>query len=544
MPPDAANGDLIYTMDFKIITESGVDNSVALIKNACEEKSAFVYETCRFSGGGYAIIDFGEEIGGSVSVVFGKNSGDATIRIRLGESVYEACAEQGEKNAGNDHSLRDNFYRVITLGEITSSESGFRFVRIDNVSSQPVEISRIYVKKYDNGLKRKGYFACDDARLNEIYKAAERTISLCVRKNEIWDGVKRDRAMWIGDFYPELLAAFYVYGVIPQFERVLTECAPNDVCWVNKIPSYSAWWVICLEKYYELSGKKAFVKKLLGKVDFVVNAFSSVICENGEADYTKCKLDYYPCNEFFFDWPTNLTPDSENGWRYVVAIALKKAIKLYSLFKADCSTAQAVLERLKRYKYKDSKFKQVTAFGVISGFTDKEKGLKLLGNDEHGMTCFMSFAIAKALGFCGAGDVALNVLKKYYGAMLDFGATTFWEDFDISCLKDNPDSLTELPRKDKKNVHADYGKICYKGLRGSLCHGWSTGFVDFFYTYVLGVVPTSAGYKTIKIEPHLCGLSFAEGAFPTKYGLIKIKHSLENGSVKTELELPKGVSLG
>ncbi len=529
-------------MDFKIIAEKNINGSEKLIKNAETEKSSFKYDPCEVLSGGYVVIDFGEELSGNLNVTFGKNDG-GTVRIRLGESAYEACAEIGEKNAGNDHSLRDNFYRAITCGEISTSESGFRFARIDNVGTSTVKISRIYAVEYDNGYKKKGYFLCDDERLNKIYSAAEKTIGLCVRKDDLWDGVKRDRAMWIGDFYPELTAAFYVYGVIPQFERVLTEGAPDDKSWVNKIPSYSAWWIICLEKYYRLSGRKSFVKGLLDKVDFAVKSFSSIIKENGEVDYSECKLEYYQDNEFFFDWPTNLTEDSKYGWRYVVACAMKKAAELYSLFGKDATLAENVLDRLKKYRYADSEFAQVTAFGVLSGFTDKEKGAETLGKDEAKMTCFMSFAIVDALIKVGKGNLAADVIKNYYGAMLDLGATTFWEDFDVSCLKDDPLPLTALPDGKRKNVHADYGKYCYKGLRCSLCHGWSTGFTDFFYTYVLGVIPTKAGYKQIKIEPHLCGLNYAEGAIPTKYGIIKIKHSIRNGKTETVMEIPKKIDV-
>ena len=56
--------------------------------------------------------------------------------------------------------------------------------------------------------------------------------------------------------------------------------------------------------------------------------------------------------------------------------------------------------------------------------------------------------------------------------MLSRGATTFWEDFDISWL-DGSGRIDEIPDPEKKDLHADYGRFCYKGLRHSLCHGWS-----------------------------------------------------------------------
>lgn len=38
-----------------------------------------------------------------------------------------------------------------------------------------------------------------------------------------------------------------------------------------------------------------------------------------------------------------------------------------------------------------------------------------------------------------------------------------------------------------KDLHADFGAYCYKGLRHSLSHGWSCGPAHFLSERVLGV---------------------------------------------------------
>ena len=158
------------------------------------------------------------------------------------------------------------------------------------------------------------------------------------------------------------------------------------------------------------------------------------------------------------------------------------------------------------------------------------------------MTSFMSFAIIEALRMVGEGEFALSVIKEYFGSMMNLGATTFWEDFDMEWLKDNPTDLEAMPDGERKNIHADYGKFCYLGLRHSLCHGWSCGFVDFLYKHILGIVPVKEGYAEITVDPHMCGMSFAEGKIPTKYGVITVKHKLVDGKIETTLELPDGVT--
>ena len=49
-------------MDFKIIDSKNIDDIDTLNKNAHEEKSVFLYESCVMKKDGYVIIDFGKEM--------------------------------------------------------------------------------------------------------------------------------------------------------------------------------------------------------------------------------------------------------------------------------------------------------------------------------------------------------------------------------------------------------------------------------------------------------------------------------------------------
>ncbi len=517
-------------------------NTDALFHNLSSESHPFIMETCTFEKGGYIIIDFGKEICGRVHVVFGYNEA-GEIRIRTGESVAEACAELGEKNAGNNHSLRDATYPVVGWSDFSTTETGFRFMRIDVAKGERVYVSSIFAEESANGLETRGSFLCSNQRVNDIFEVAKRTISLCVREKEIWDGVKRDRVVWIGDFYPELLSAYTIYGNIPQFEHVLNYVKYFDGHWINNIPAYSAWWIICLEKYFELSGNADYVKHMLPYVDKIVRDFSLIVKEGGEVSYQNSDLILFEGNEFFVDWPTNGKEDSKIGWRYLLIYAMKKAKEVYSFFDKVSPLADLVLKRLNEFEYKPSSFKQITALGVLAGKIDSEEAkIRLKEDGAKGVTAFLSFAIIEALTKLGEGEFALSIIKEYFGDMIDLGATTFWEDFDVDWLKDNPSTLVDTPDTKRKNIHADYGKFCYQGLRHSLCHGWSTGFLDFFYKHILGIVPLEKGYKTIKIDPHLYSLEFVEGRIPTRFGIIAVRHVLKNGKIETIYTLPDGVN--
>ena len=85
-------------------------------------------------GKGYIILDYGKEVCGGIRILSHRLIGNVcngNIRIRFGESVSECCAEIGEKNAGNYHSVRDLTIPLPSLCDQTYGDTGFRFVRID-----------------------------------------------------------------------------------------------------------------------------------------------------------------------------------------------------------------------------------------------------------------------------------------------------------------------------------------------------------------------------------------------------------------------------
>lgn len=144
-----------------------------------------------------------------------------------------------------------------------------------------------------------------------------------------------------------------------------------------------------------------------------------------------------------------------------------------------------------------------------------------------------------------AGDYqgSLDAIRNYWGAMIKLGATTFWEDFNMDWLP-NASRIDELPKPGQKDVHGDYGAYCYIGLRHSLCHGWASGPTPWLTEHVLGIRVIAPGCKVIKVEPHLGDLKFAEGTFPTPYGIVKVKHTkLADGKIHSDISAPKEVKI-
>ena len=141
----------------------------------------------------------------------------ASVRIRFGESLTECCSDLGgRQNATNDHAIRDFTAELPRYSDMTFGNTGFRFVRLDFSGKAAVKS----VVAVNHMLRKPALYKYTgpDARIREIYETAKRTVDLCVSSGYVWDGVKRDRLVWIGDMHPEMMALTTLYGRMPAIE--------------------------------------------------------------------------------------------------------------------------------------------------------------------------------------------------------------------------------------------------------------------------------------------------------------------------------------
>ena len=180
---------------------------------------------------------------------------------------------------------------------------------------------------------------------------------------------------------------------------------------------------------------------------------------------------------YFVDWPTHEQPDEKAGMRAIGIMAMKKAIELLREFGRDPVPAEEILARLLKVEIQVQKSKQVLGLKhFATGLTDEDQKA-LVSGGARGMSTFMSYYILKAVASFDK-ESAVEMMKEYYGGMLDKGATTFWEDFDIEWTNGSC-RIDELPTEGELDIHGDFGAFCYKGFRHSLCHGWSAGVIGF-----------------------------------------------------------------
>ena len=489
------------------------------------------------------LLDYGKEINGGVKISMGirKDKDPVKLRLRFGESADEAMSDiGGETTATNDHSIRDFIVEVPWLGSVEIGETGYRFLRIDVVdANEDIPLKSVVAAFVYRDIPYLGSFKSNDDRLNEIWSTGAYTVHLNMQ-TYLWDGIKRDRLVWIGDMHPEVMTINTVFGqhdIVKKSLDLARDQYPLPA-WMNGISSYSMWWLLIHKNIYDYHGDLEYLKEqeeyLIGLLDHFTTFIDS---KNKE------KLDGHR----FLDWPTSEYPDAIHAGLQAMMIMTFEAgsdmmgiLNRPELKKKYNETAV----RLKKYKPKDDETKQASALMVLAGIKDAKKTNEnvLTKDGVERMSTFYGYYILEAMAKAEDYIGALKVIRDYWGGMLDLGATTFWEDFDITDTR-NSGRIDEFTPPDKDNIHADFGEYCYVGYRHSFCHGWASGPTSWLSQHVLGVNVLDGGEKIV-ISPHLGDLKWAEGTFPTKYGILKIRHSKnEDGSISSEIDSPEKLTV-
>lgn len=126
-------------------------------------------------------------------------------------------------------------------------------------------------------------------------------------------------------------------------------------------------------------------------------------------------------------------------------------------------------------------------------------------------TPFFLYYTLRTLYKLGFYDVALDVIRRDWGAMIDDGLKNCVEAFRMK--------------------NGEWGR--------SAAHAWSASPAIFIAEEVLGVKPVKPGYTEFTVAPHACGITKAYGYVPTPYGNIQIKWTAgENGEPEIVCHAP------
>ena len=384
-----------------VLTEGNVTNPESLLQERSNQITLVPGDRCALinkPGQPHAkiVLDYGIEFPGSVRLMIwsagSKGMGDdarCNIIVRTGESVMEAITPIKVKNTTNDHAIRDRVMNVGFYSANETNESGFRFVCIELADDDAVvEFKAVQGVVHYLDLDYKGSFSCSDEKLTRIWNTAAYTAHVNMQEY-LWDGIKRDRLVWIGDMHTEvntILATFGYNEIVPRSLDVVRDETPVGA-WMNGISAYSIWWLLIHCDWYRAFGDKAYLEEQRDYLRGLMSLLATFVDEDGGETLPEGRL---------LDWPTNDDPVAKHvGFQGLLKLALDNGAYLLRELGEDETAAlcEASAERMKGHKPEPTTAKQANSFMVLAGLSDPvEVNEKVLvPGGGHGYSTFMGY---------------------------------------------------------------------------------------------------------------------------------------------------------
>jgi len=362
-----------------------------------------------------------------------------------------------------------------------------------------------------------------------------------IHEDYLWDGIKRDRLVWLGDLHPEVMTVNNVWGKHDVVRRTLDFAKADTPLpgWMNGFSSYSMWWLLIHRDYYLHHGDLDYLRENRDYILGLVRQLDECVDANGEEKMTGVR---------FLDWPTSEKPDViHDGLQSLTYMTMKAARQIAGWLgdKEMSAVADKSLARMDKFEISRTDASQAVSLSLLAGMSKNPDAdcRKLIENGIDSFSPFYGYYAVEALAENGYTEKAMEMISDYWGAMIDLGGTTFWEDLNYPDTK-NAARIDEIVPPGKYDIHSEGGAYCYVGLRLSLCHGWGAGPTPWLQRYVLGVKPLEPGCRTIEVKPNLGSLSYAKGTVPTPYGPVSVEaHKDPSGKTVVDVKAPKGVKV-
>lgn len=314
-------------------TEGEVNNAHYLLEDFSGQVSVTSprYATLSNRGGRRSalLLDYGKEYQGGIEIAAAMRGDQkpARVRVRYGESVSEAMSD-GDTTATNDHAIRDFIVDVPWVGTVRVGESGFRFVRLELLEDDyDLNLAAVRTVFRYRDIPYLGTFNSDDSALDEIFRTGAYTVHLNMQ-NFLWDGIKRDRLVWVGDMHPEVMCINNVFGDNEVVRRSL-DFARDDTPlpgWMNGMCSYSLWWIMIHKDYYLYQGDRNY---LLEQMPYMRKLVAQII---GHLDG---KSENFKGGTRFLDWPTSEMPEVIHAGLQAMAVMSLDAARQIAVWTGD-----------------------------------------------------------------------------------------------------------------------------------------------------------------------------------------------------------------
>ncbi len=500
------------------------------------------------------LLDFGREISGYPSISLNGSAG-TIVDVSFsewplrGSQVVSVKSPQTVSGVAQGAPMYTTDRLILRPGPQTWQRffySGFRYMQLTvRSASQPVQITAAGATFTCFPFIPTGTFNSSDSLLNTIWGQSAYTV-LVTTDDAFVDCPWREKGQWMDMSGP--LASYYAFGnqaIAARYLRTTSQSQdsqgrlyfPYPSSLAFELPDQIMWWGMHLWQYYLHFGDATLLQQLYPVLTQVNAWFQQNLSQRGllNAAWTDS-----PGRGLWtwIDWghrPKQNVPVNLGGKRGEMA-ALDA---LYYKFLLDtASIAQVVgntqdatvfqgqasaLKTAINANYWDAnagyywddiqhtvKGYQASILAVLYGIASPEQWAPIVNNVMDSQyhvgqsSPSFYFFILPALSQAGLTSQGTAAIRSLWGAMYAQGATTWWEQWDLS--KDHAGN--PLPAGFIPNV--------------SLAHNYGTSPLYFLSTRVLGVQPTGPGFSTFAVAPDTSSVQWVNGTVPTPNGPIAV----------------------
>lgn len=457
------------------------------------------YHIRKLNKGDVVTVDFGTHLVGHVTLKFGfcgsHPDAPAWLRLKFAERECELS-----ENAEDYHGwismgwIQQEQIHIDVLPAVLElpRRYAFRYLQIEvlDVSSKyQLMLEDAFCTATTSADESRLASYMGDQRQAHLDAVACRTLRECMQ-DVFEDGPKRDRRLWIGDLRMQALANYETFKNYDLVKRCLYLFAGSTLdqgrvgaCVFTDPESevddtvmfdYSLLFIPTLLDYYKATGDKETLAELAPtcwkQIELVQTYF----------DETGLVRDSDILGWCFVDW--NLFLNKQASAQGIYLYCMKAAMEvskilgeeaLQAALERDYAAKKRAAERLwdaQKGFYISGDKRQIswasqvwmTLGGALHGNAQLLNKLDTCVDAEKMVTPYMYHNYVDALLAAGEKEKALEVLRTYWGGMLDEGADTFWELY-------NPENPNESP----------YGGT----IVNSYCHAWSCAPAYFLRKY-------------------------------------------------------------
>jgi alpha-L-rhamnosidase len=509
-----ANDDLqVYTLR-PVTAIADVKDAFVNLESATGANTAITV-----NGTGSIRLDFGVESAAWLEF----DSPDLAGNVEMSISEYNQPAVV---NDGPEHPVKTavpvkygNTYRLELNSELYEGVR-FGWVHVQSFTHQ-WHITGIRLVCQTKPTNYKGSFSCSDTLLTKIWYTGAYGVKLNLTKDYFGAILmdRGDRISWTGDAHPSQAAALVAFGNYDFIKKNIDNTSGQN----NGIRSYSLYWVLSLVDYFNYTGDTNTLKKYAPnaceKLDDALRVYG-----------TTPELRFYGWDERLgagFEQPS--CQESQNAYKMLTIRAWKEFASamgesgrtdLQEKYNGYADTKIALLRQ--NNSWYQTFGLHANADAVTTGLLNTEEKEAIFEQDFTDRVTRISFSpfnqyfVIQAFARMNKHDDALSSIRDLWGGMIQYGGTTLFEDFRPSWNK-------VIGKNDPvPNNQAGYT---------SLCHPWGGGVTKWLSEEVLGIKPTSPGFSTFDITPHLGRtLTSVSGITPTPHGAISASFNVSTGA--------------